>query len=478
VVFENLRRRLQRSPRRQKVLVIGLDCAEPSLVFDQFREELPNLRGLMDGGTFGELESAIPCITVPAWACMLSSKDPGQLGIYGFHNRADYSYDHMTIANSTSLKERLASDILSQAGKQVVMVGVPPAYPPRPVNGVHVGCFLTPSTDSPYTYPANVAGEIKAQVGDYQVDVPNFRTDDKDYLLRQLYDMTDKRFALIKHFLRTRPWDLFMFVEIGVDRIHHGMWKYHDPTHPKHEPGNRYASAIRDYYRTIDSRIGELLSLLDDDTAIFVVSDHGIKKMDGGICFNEWLIREGYLVLKDQPAGVVSLEKCQIDWSRTTAWAGGGYYGRLFLNVRGREPQGLIEPTDYEKTRDELVEKLTALPDHEGSDIGTQVFKPQAIYHECRSVAPDLLVYFGNLGWRALGSVGHESIYSFENDTGPDDANHAQYGMFIFYDPRARGRGRVPAMHLTNIGPSLLDLLDVPIPPDMIGRVPEFVRTG
>ena len=88
---------------KRKVLVIGLDCAEPSLVFDQWRNDLPNLNRLMEAGSYGRLESVIPCITVPAWAAMMSSKDPGQLGIYGFHNRADTSYSHMTIANSTSV---------------------------------------------------------------------------------------------------------------------------------------------------------------------------------------------------------------------------------------------------------------------------------------------------------------------------------------------------------------------------------------
>lgn len=72
-----------------------------------------------------------------------------------------------------------------------------------------VGCFLTPSTNKPYTYPATVAEEIRAQVGEYQVDVPHFRTDDKDYLLKQVYEMTEKRFWLIKHWMKNRPWDFF-----------------------------------------------------------------------------------------------------------------------------------------------------------------------------------------------------------------------------------------------------------------------------
>src|SRR6266700_4484636 len=190
--------------RRKKVLVIGLDCAPPELVFEQWRDALPNFRRVMDDGVWGKLESCIPAITVPAWSAMMSSKDPGTLGFYGFRNRGDYSYEKHTLANANSVKTDRVWDILSRAGKQVITIGVPQTYPPKPVNGIQVGCFLSPSTtnpDRPYTYPASLMQEIEATVGDYLVDVPNFRTDDKEYLLRQIYTMTEKRFQLVKKWM-------------------------------------------------------------------------------------------------------------------------------------------------------------------------------------------------------------------------------------------------------------------------------------
>ena len=116
---------------------------------------------------------------------------------------------------------------------------------------------------------------------------------------------------------------------------------------------------------------------------------------------------------------------------QTTAWGSGGYYGRLFLNVRGREPQGLIAPEDYEATRDKLIAELEALGDPDGRPIGTRVLKPESrsVPVQVRGLAPpDLFVYFGNLRWRSVGTVGTGQIHTFENDTGPDDANHAQDG--------------------------------------------------
>ena len=456
----------------RKVFIIGLDCATPELVFDRYRADLPNLSRLMATGAWGKLESTHPPITVPAWASMMSSKDPGQMGFYGFRNRADYSYDRMTIANAKAVTVDRVWDILSFVGKQVIVVGVPQTYPPRAVNGVMVGCFLTPSVQSSYTYPLAIRDEIASLVGEYPVDVPNFRTNDKDYLLRQIYEMTEKHFRVVKHLMQTRPWDFFMFVEMGVDRIHHGFWKYMDATHPKHEPGNPYQNAIHDYYQYIDREIGELVGMLDDDTVTMVLSDHGAQKMDGGICLNEWLIKEGYLVLKEQPNGIVPLEKCEIDWSRTRAWGAGGYYGRLFLNVAGREPQGIIPPAEYEAARSELIARLEAITDETGRNIGTKALRPQDIYKEVRGVPPDLIIYFGDLSWRAIGTVGTGRIHTYENDTGPDDANHAQHGIFIVNDPRhSYGGGELPGLHLMDVAPTVLETMGVEVPRDMEGKV-------
>jgi predicted AlkP superfamily phosphohydrolase/phosphomutase len=233
----------------------------------------------------------------------------------------------------------------------VITIGVPQTYPPKPVNGVQVGCFLSPSTrdrNRPYIYPASAMQEIEKAVGEYLVDVPNFRTDDKDYLLCQIYTMTEKRFKLVKKWLVEKDWDFFMFVEMGTDRIQHGLWKYHDPTRHKYEVHPRYNTSIRDYYHFIDKEIGHILNLVDKHTTVFIVSDHGAKKMDGGICVNEWLIQEGYLVVKSYPTTLTPLSKCEIDWSKTKAWGDGGYYARIFLNVEGREPQGIVKPNEVE----------------------------------------------------------------------------------------------------------------------------------
>jgi predicted AlkP superfamily phosphohydrolase/phosphomutase len=199
--------------------------------------------------------------------------------------------------------------------------------------------------------------------------------------------------------------------------------------------------------------------------------------MKGGFCLNQWLIEQGLLVLQSKPEGVVALDRCQVDWAKTRVWGGGGYYGRLFFNLAGREPMGVIQPDEYEAFRDQLIARLEALADHEGRPMGTRAFKPQDLYRRCRGVPPDLIVYLGDLDWRAVGTLGHPGLYTFANDTGPDDANHAQEGLFIHYDPQNPGQGQRPPLAIYDIAPAILAQMGVAVPNHMIGSVPDFIAS-
>jgi predicted AlkP superfamily phosphohydrolase/phosphomutase len=457
--------------RRRRVMVIGLDCAEPQLVFDRWLDRLPNIRSIVQQGAYGRLRSCDPPITVPAWAVMTSSKKPGTLGVYGFRNRADHSYDKHVIANSTAIKVDRVWDILSRQGKQVILIGIPQTFPPMPVNGILVADFLTPDIKADYTYPTEFKSEVAKVVGEYLLDVREFRSDKKEAILNEIFEMTRKRFALARYLLTEKEWDYFMMVEIGVDRIQHAFWAYMDKTHRNYCPGNPFENAIFDYYQFVDAQIGELLKVADKDTTVFIVSDHGAQKMEGSVCVNEWLIREGYLTLFERPSVPTPFAKLNVDWSKTKAWGDGGYYSRISLNVRGREPRGIVEPSEYESLRTELIAKLEAIPDQNGQPIGTKVFRPEELYQQRNGVPPDLMVYFGNLAWRSAGTVGRSSVYTFENDTGPDDANHGQYGIFIVRPPAAKNGLKLRDLEIQDIAPTILKILGVPIPSDMEGKV-------
>jgi len=441
----------------KRVLVIGLDCAEPSLVFEKWADQLPNLSGLRSNGVWGRLESTIPPITIPAWASMMTGKLPGTLGFYGFRNRKDYSYEGLSIATSLMLREKTVWDYLKD--KKSVVIGFPPSYPPKPINGELISGFLTPGIDSNFTYPEDLKGEILGRFGEYLFDVRNFRTNDKMWLKDEIFKLGKQRMEVARYMMETRDWDFFFVVEMGVDRLHHGFWKFFDKKHRKYEPGNPFEDIGIEYYKMIDGYIGELIEAAGDDTMIMVVSDHGAKRIEGGIVINKFLIDEGYLKLKSHPEGIYKLKDAEIDWENTIAWAEGGYYSRIFLNVKGREPNGKVLEEDYEKVRDELIEKIEGIPDHNGNPMKTRAYRPEEIYPEVKGIPPDLIVIFGNLYWRAVGSLGFESIYTFENDTGPDDANHAQHGIFILSPHEKNGERK--GLHITDVAGTLFDIYGI-----------------
>jgi len=446
-----------------KLLVIGLDCAAPELLLGD--ERLVNLRRLMAAGSYGRLESVVPPITVPAWMCLATSQDPGSLGVYGFRNRTDHSYRGLAIANSRSIQELAIWDQLARQGKRSVIIGVPPSFPPRKVNGICVGCFLTPdpATDE-YTWPAAVKGEIASLVGEYEVDVKGFRTDRKAWLRDSIFRMSRKQFQVVRHYLAAAEWDYFQFVDIGLDRVHHGFWRYHDPEHVLHEPGSEFADVIRDYYLHLDQEIGRLLEGLDAETTVLVTSDHGARRLDGGFCVNEWLVREKLLTLSEYPSAVTPFAGLAVDWSRTRVWSEGGYYARVFFNVKGREPEGTIAPEEYQSFREEMRARL------EATIPGTLVFKPEEIYRSVRNVAPDLIVHFGGLAYRSIGGVGYPELIIRENDTGPDDCNHAQFGAFILAGPTWPATGELSGITLLDLSPTLLELGGYDVPSTMQGK--------
>ena len=455
----------------KKAFVIGLDCLAPQLAFGEYLDDMPTVRSLLEKSLWGRMESTLPPITCPAWASMASSKNPGALGIYGFRNRSDRSYEKLGIATSLSVKESSIWDVIAKRGKKSVVLGVPPSYPPKAINGVMVGCFLTPDNDSDYAYPRQLKSEIEKNFGEYIIDVRNFRTDEKDKLLGEIYDLSENRFALAKYLMKNKTWDFFMFVDMGPDRFHHGFWRFADPTHAKHEKGNKYETSMRDYYKYLDGKICDIIKNLDADTTLYIVSDHGAKKIDGCFCVNEWLIKKGYLALKNYPRKITRLSPEMIDWRKTSAWGEGGYYGRIFFNIKGREPQGLIDKKTSAKFKKKLISELKAIKYKKSKANKTVVLEPEKIYPRVRGIAPDLLVFFGDLYWRSAGSVGRNDRYTFENDTGPDDANHDYHGVFIMYDRKIKKPRELKNISIYDFAPTVLFGMGVDVPEDMEGKV-------
>ncbi len=416
----------------RRVLIIGLDCAPPSLVFERWADRLPHLSALRRRGIGARLRSTEPPITVPAWACMASGRDPGELGLYGFRNMGRNRDYGLRVANSRDVPVKRLWERAGEAGKRVASLFVPLTSPPTPVRGTMVSGFLTPP-GARWAFPPAKEKAFEARFGPYQADVEDFRSDALERIFHSLHSMREQHFAMAEAVWAEERPDFMMMVEMGPDRLHHAAWHHLDSTHPAHDPESRWAREGRAYYEALDASVGALIDRADD-ALVMVVSDHGAKTMRGGIALNEILLRSGWLTLGRTPQGAEPLREC-VDWTRTKAWAEGGYYARVFFNVAGREPQGTVPAARLLEEREALARMLTdALAEH---GVRARCERPETRYAAVRGHPPDLMVYLDELDVRAFGTVGHDDVWVSQGELGVDGCNHDWDGILIAAPPRS-----------------------------------------
>ncbi len=454
----------------RRLLVIGLDGVPSEFLFRRYKHRMPSTARLVDRGVRASLHTTDPPISVPAWPVMFTGVDPGTLGFYGFRHRAAHSYTETYVPTSDQVPVPTVFRLASDAGRRVAVVGMPMGYPPPAVNGVYISDFLTPPGAPEFTFPPELGSELTEKYGPYPFDVV-FRSSERQELFEQIVSMTRTRFSIARDLLRREPWDLFAIHEVGTDRLHHAYWKYFDSTHPEFLPGNPFAGVADEYYQVVDEGISSLLDAAGPDVAVMITSDHGSMAMAGCFCVNEWLAQHGYLRLARPVPPGTRIEDAPIDWDRTTIWGSGGYYARIFFNVRGREPRGIVAADQIGPLQERLVAELAQLKGPDGRPMKVQVLDPLQIYEEVRGDAPDLMLYFGDLAWRSAGTLGYHSLFLRENDTGPDDAVHSTDGVFLFFDPRRPGPPvDLPQQSIRDVAPTVLQFLGVERPSWMQGR--------
>jgi predicted AlkP superfamily phosphohydrolase/phosphomutase len=445
----------------RRVIVVGLDCAPASLVFDRLAPRLPFLRSMVRRGATGVLRSCDPPITVPAWAVMTSGRDAGELGIYGFRDRVE-GQRALRTATSEDLALPRVWDILSERGLRSSVLFVPPSHPARAPEGVElVSCLLAGA--SPSTSPTSLAAALPF---DLRADVTTEDERSPDTLLAALEGQIHRHFALFEHTLRERPSDFAMMVEMAPDRLHHGLWPALDPGDPRHARFAAWRRRAEDVYVLLDSKLARLAEQYPDATLI-VVSDHGARPLLGGVYVNEVLRRAGLLVLEREPDATTPLAAASVDWSRTRAWAEGGYYARVFVNDRVCFADA--PSLDRDAVLDEIERALAAVP----SERPHRFVRPPAIFRRAEGRPPDLLAYFGDLALRSLGAVGAGSILAsadeVETAPGRGGCNHDWDGIFLAVGPGIARRAVADAQ-LIDVARTLLGRLGVAPPPGWQGR--------
>lgn len=437
--------------RERKVVVIGLDGTPLTLVNSLIaRQELPNLARIFEEGSVRPMNSGIPFVSSVAWSCFMTGKNPGKHGIYGFLDRIPNSYDTY-IPNSKVMRSDTLWEILSKHGRRVVVINVPVTYPPRQVNGILVAGFLSPRLEKA-TYPGWVADQLKSM--GYRLDVDPWQArDDKDKFVDDLYHTLDKREEAMSHFMQREDWDFFMLQIMETDRLHHFLWE-------EMERGDeRYAPAFLRLYHKIDALLGRLRERLTEDITLVIMSDHGFCAMKKEVFVNRWLQDTGWLrFAKVPPESLKDIHPDSKAYSMDP--------GRIFVNLRGREPLGSVNPgKEYEALRDELTEALGQLRDPEGGEpIIDKVYKREEIYSgECFPQAPDL-VAMPHRGYDLKGSV-KKSVLT---QKGFVNGTHTYDDAMIYIRDQHITKDEVA---IVDVMPTILKLMGVPIPKDVDGSV-------
>jgi predicted AlkP superfamily phosphohydrolase/phosphomutase len=261
-----------------------------------------------------------------------------------------------------------------------------------------------------------------------------------------------------------------VLVEIGPDRLHHAFYADLDVEHPQHDPKSVYLGVGERYYALLDRELGELIALADDETAILVASDHGARPLRSAFRINEWLQREGHLVLHHVPDSPQPLQPEWVDWARTEAWAEGGYYARVFFNVRGREPLGSLAPSELPNRVERLRAALLDVTGPHGERWLNSVDAPASLYRQVRGFAPDLLAVFDQLNVRPIATVGSDGVYAARDDRDADACNHDPHGILVCAGAGVEARGDLGECAIQDVGVTALALLGVERPSDWLGH--------
>jgi predicted AlkP superfamily phosphohydrolase/phosphomutase len=399
-----------------RAVVLGIDGVPFSMLKDLFsRGIMPNFARLAGEGTLHRMESTLPCVSSVAWTSFRTGMNPGSHGITGFTDRKPGTYKTYFPTTSDILCACMEEVVDSSGGNAMVM-GMPVNYPPVKLSkGISIGCFLSPSLEKA-VHPRELLADLKEI--NYRLDVtPALARTDPPAFFRELFEVTDGYRSAMFRFWKQRDWRLMMIHFMTTDRMHHFMWdQYTDRSAPGHQDFFRL-------YARIDEIIGEIAERLDEDTMLVMLSDHGFCGAKLEVNLNAWLQQQG--LLRFQTRSPRSLE--EID-GRSQAYS--LIPGRFYVNLKGREPRGSVDPgREYELVRERIREELLRLCDpNTGEPIIERVEMRESVYgDDACSVAPDM-VALARYGYDLKDKVGGPDVFRPATLKG----NHTYDDAFFF----------------------------------------------
>jgi len=491
-----------------KLLIIGIDGATFDLILPWVEAGyLPNLGRLIGEGVHGNLASTLPPVTSPAWPTFMTGCNPGKHGVFDFIRPSGSDF---SLVNSTNIKQPTIWQRLSAAGYRVGVLNVPVTYPPQEINGFMISGILSPKGGQ-ICYPADLISRYEDQLGDYRI-APNiqFKAGIEEEYIEDIRALIRAHGDWALRLLEDEPWDVMMVHFIALDIMMHALWRFMDHSHPRYQP-SPYEHAIRDAYKLVDDYIGRMLALIPPETTVMAMSDHGFGPLHKIVNLNVYLYEHGLLKLSSDamtrikaaafrhgitPAGVyrmvewVGLQNLatrvsketrnqvvgqflsfeNVDWSQTVAYSM-GHVGQIYLNTVGREPNGIVEPAEYEQRRQEVIDALGDLKDEQGRPLISQIIVREDTYHgPFAQKGPDLHLIIDDYNMIAFPLFATDGKVVTDQIRG-DSGCHRREGIFIAHGPAVQKAQEVAGASILDLAPTIMHLFGESVPRIMDGRV-------
>ena len=502
----------------RKTIVLGLDGAAWSVLDPLLaRGRMPNLAGLMARGVRAEALSTTHPVSPVAWSSIATGKNAGKHGIFDFGRRTPGTYRIETVTSRLQRGPALW-DVAAAAGLACGVFNVPVTWPPRDTGGFMVTSILTPSTEAGFTYPAELAADLNDVTGGYEIATRDvFDPAEPRPYLDSILATIAKREKALDCLLDRFAIDTGVLVYTESDHVQHKLWP--DEGFPAGAAPPWPASGVCEVYERLDAAVGRLIERFGDEANLLLVSDHGAGPLRGVMYINQWLRDRGHLRLRRsvgyplkwflartdllvrvyrvaQRLGLGRLGRLvpdslrqgvatsfvsfdDVDWSRTCAYSH-GEFGQIYLNLRGREPQGIVEPGAQ---ADEVLARLTrelgeVVDPATGRPVVTKVWRRDEVFHGPAAAAgPDLLFVLDDYARDASVQFGIGRRGVLGEPEFADRGCHRPEGVFIAAGPDLR-HTRADRISCMDITPTALHLLGLPVPDDADGRVLTEILAG
>ena len=439
--------RFKSKSSKKRVVLIGLD-GTPYTLARRFIEDgtMPRLGEIASRGSLLQMDTSIPDISSVAWTSFMTGANPGRHGIYGFLDLQPNSYK-IYFPNSRHIKSEILWDSVGRAGLRSVVINVPSTYPAQALNGILISGFVAVDLNKA-TYPAELVPRLQAM--DYRIDVDARKVKEShDALMEDVLETLKRRVAVLLDLFDNQQWDLFIGVITETDRLQHFFMDAIEDT------AHKYHSAFREFYMKVDAFLGQIAERLRDET-LLIMSDHGFTPIKQQVYLNRWLLDNGYLKLKPNARSIEDMA----DGSQAFALDP----GRIYINLKGRYPNGSVESSDSRQIIDEIKRGLSEISVDRASIVKRIYERDELFAGPCLDAAPDLCVH-PVYGYDLKGAVNKDQLMDREVFTGM----HTQDDSTLFISAPATAL-RAGKPHITDIAPTLLDSMGLNVPQSMDGR--------